>query len=98
MVETALPPFSSRSRIGAFRIGLELQVLPGRRGAGQDENAGADDGSDTKGGQAPRTQRLAQLPVGLLGGGDQRIDAAGPKEPGKSIAPPLRAACCTRGR
>ena len=57
---------------------LELEGLAGRRRAGQNENAGADYGSDTERRQAPRTQRLAQLPLRMLRGGDQRVDAAGP--------------------
>ena len=35
---------------------LELQILTRRRGTGEDEDAGANHGSDTECGQAPRTQ------------------------------------------
>ena len=45
---------------------MNCSCLPGRRRAGQDEDAGADDGADTKRNQAPRTQRLAQPPLRTL--------------------------------
>src|SRR6185503_21122039 len=61
--------------------GLELQVLPGRRRAGQDKNAGADDGPDAQTNQAPRTQRLAQSPLRRFRSGDQRIDSASAQQP-----------------
>ena len=65
---------------GCVEDRFELERLSGRRGAGQNENAGADHGSDTESGQAPRTQSLAQLPVRMFRFGDQRVDTAGPEE------------------
>ena len=59
---------------------FELQLLAGGGGSGQDEDAGADDGADAEGDEAPRTDRFAQAPLGREGSGDQRVDAARAEE------------------
>src|ERR1035438_6231601 len=64
-----------------FQYRSDLDGFASRGRAGQDEDTGADDGSDTECSQAPWTQRLVEALLGLLGSRDQRVDAFGPKEP-----------------
>ena len=51
-----------------------LEIFSRRRGSGENENAGADDGADAQRGQRPRAQRLLQPLAGVFGVGDQLVD------------------------
>ncbi len=49
---------------------FDLLHFPGRRRAGEGENAGADHRAYTQRGEAPRTERLLQLPSRTFRDGD----------------------------
>ncbi len=54
--------------------GRSLEIFSGGGGPGKNENAGTDDGADTKSGQRPRAQRFAEAVFRVLGVGDQLVD------------------------
>ncbi len=51
-----------------------LEVLAGRRGTSEDEDAGADDGADAQRGQRPRAEAFPKPVLGSLRFGDQLVD------------------------
>ena len=51
-----------------------LEIFSGRGGAGEHENARADDGADAQRGQRPRAQSLLQALARSFGFGDQLVD------------------------
>jgi hypothetical protein len=55
----------------------QLKVLARRRRAGQDKDAGADDGANAQRRQAPRAERLLEPVFRLLGIRDQLVDGLG---------------------
>ena len=51
-----------------------FEVLAGGGGAGEDEDAGADDGADAEGGERPGAEGLLELMAGFGGLGNQLVD------------------------
>jgi hypothetical protein len=54
--------------------GRSLKEFSGGGGAGEDENAGTDDGADAQRGERPGAQRFAEAVGRVLGIGDQLVD------------------------
>jgi hypothetical protein len=55
----------------------QLEVFARRRGTGQDEDAGADDGADSQRCQAPRPEGLLETVLRLFRLRDQLVDGLG---------------------
>ena len=80
MVEIALAAVQQQIEHRRVQDRRHAVGLPRGGRAGEGENAGADDRADAERDQAPRPECLGEPLGGLLGGGDQRVDALGAVE------------------
>ncbi len=60
--------------------GRGFEVFAGGGGAGEDEDAGADDGADSEGGERPGAEGFLQPVAGFGGLGDKLVDRLTGKE------------------
>jgi len=72
-------PHQVQQKIEHLRMqdGRDLEVLARRRGAGQNEDSGTDDGADAERRQAPGPERLLEPMFGLFRLRDQLVDGLG---------------------